>query len=191
VTAERPSSPDPEEAEGGGGFVKEDAEEEDGGEGGGGGFGGLEDKATIRTIRAKGVEGKILMHSHIQAKDVYQRQQGEFPLPSFPPYFSPTRSLQERERERAHLFVFFVFVQDTLIVWTEPDGTDIALSFADPDDCENVWEFVLEVQKMLDSGRCWCYPLLLSSQQPASRSEGGKGREEGREGRKLARELES
>ena len=41
---------------------------------------------------------------------------------------------------------------DTLIVWTEPNGTDIALSFADPNDCENVWEFVLEVQKMLDTG---------------------------------------
>ncbi|KAL7410975.1 component of IIS longevity pathway SMK-1-domain-containing protein [Mrakia frigida] len=101
--------PAEEEDGGGGGFVKEDAAEEDG-------AGGVENETTIRTIRSKGVEGKILMHSHIQGKDVYQRQ------------------------------------QDTLIVWTEPDGTDIALSFADPDDCENVWEFVLEVQKMLDSG---------------------------------------
>lgn len=44
-----------------------------------------------------------------------------------------------------------LFYADTLIVWTEPNGTDIALSFADPNDCENVWEFILEVQKMLDS----------------------------------------
>lgn len=40
---------------------------------------------------------------------------------------------------------------DTLIVWTEADGTDIALSFADPDDCENIWDFVIEVQRMLEA----------------------------------------
>lgn len=75
VTAEQ-TTPDPnEDASSGGGFVKEDDDEADGA----GGFvsGGVENKATIRTIRAKGVEGKILMHSHIQGKDVYQRQQGE------------------------------------------------------------------------------------------------------------------
>lgn len=41
---------------------------------------------------------------------------------------------------------------DTLIVWTEPDGTDIALSFANPEGCESIWGFILEVQKMLDNG---------------------------------------
>lgn len=39
--------------------------------------------------------------------------------------------------------------QDTLIVWTEVDGTDYALSFADIEGCTEVWEFILEVQKHL------------------------------------------
>ena len=42
--------------------------------------------------------------------------------------------------------------QDTLIVWTEPDGSDFALSFQDRAGCNEVWEFIMEVQKHL-SGR--------------------------------------
>lgn len=34
------------------------------------------DRETIAAVRSKGVEGKILMNSHIQGKDVYQKQQG-------------------------------------------------------------------------------------------------------------------
>lgn len=30
--------------------------------------------------------------------------------------------------------------QDTLVVWTEPDGTDMALSFQEADGCHEVWE---------------------------------------------------
>ncbi|KAH8118659.1 DUF625-domain-containing protein [Phellopilus nigrolimitatus] len=41
--------------------------------------------------------------------------------------------------------------QDTLIVWTEPDGTDFALSFQDIEGCSEVWEFIVEVQKHLNS----------------------------------------
>lgn len=37
--------------------------------------------------------------------------------------------------------------QDTLVVWTEPDGTDMALSFQEADGCHEVWEFLTEVQK--------------------------------------------
>ncbi|GJJ07253.1 hypothetical protein Clacol_001453 [Clathrus columnatus] len=39
--------------------------------------------------------------------------------------------------------------QDTLIVWTEPDGSDYALSFQDIDGCSEVWEFIGEVQRHL------------------------------------------
>ncbi|KAF8592690.1 DUF625-domain-containing protein [Ramaria rubella] len=39
--------------------------------------------------------------------------------------------------------------QDTLIVWTEPDGTDYALSFQDIEGCGEVWEFIAEVQRHL------------------------------------------
>ncbi|KAI0309050.1 component of IIS longevity pathway SMK-1-domain-containing protein, partial [Amylostereum chailletii] len=38
--------------------------------------------------------------------------------------------------------------QDTLIVWTEPDGVDFALSFQDPDGCSEVWNFITEVQRI-------------------------------------------
>lgn len=64
-----------------------------------------------------------------------------------------------------HELTTLSLLADTLVVWTEPDGTDIALSFADPEDCENVWEFVLDVQKMLDSSTC---SLSLSSYASAT-----------------------
>ncbi|KAF9534111.1 component of IIS longevity pathway SMK-1-domain-containing protein [Crepidotus variabilis] len=41
--------------------------------------------------------------------------------------------------------------QDTLIVWTEPDGVDYALSFQDPEGCAEVWTFILEVQHHLNT----------------------------------------
>ena len=36
---------------------------------------------------------------------------------------------------------------DTLIVWTEPTGVDFALSFQDPEGCEEVWNYIQEVQR--------------------------------------------
>ncbi|GJE87442.1 hypothetical protein PsYK624_035250 [Phanerochaete sordida] len=42
--------------------------------------------------------------------------------------------------------------QDTLIVWTEPDGVDYALSFQDPEGCAEVWNFIQDVQRHLTSG---------------------------------------
>lgn len=33
------------------------------------------------------------------------------------------------------------------MVWTEPDGTDMALSFQEFEGCHEVWEFLTEVQK--------------------------------------------
>ncbi|WVR03282.1 hypothetical protein IAU60_000273 [Kwoniella sp. DSM 27419] len=40
--------------------------------------------------------------------------------------------------------------QDTLVVWTEPaTGLDIALSFQDPEGCEDIWQFICEVQRHL------------------------------------------
>jgi hypothetical protein len=41
---------------------------------------------------------------------------------------------------------------DTLIVWTEPTtNLDIALSFQDGDGCEDIWQFICEVQKHLNN----------------------------------------
>ena len=42
--------------------------------------------------------------------------------------------------------------QETLIVWTEPDGIDYALSFQDPEGCGEVWNFIQEVQRHMNNG---------------------------------------
>ncbi|KAF2125983.1 DUF625-domain-containing protein [Dothidotthia symphoricarpi CBS 119687] len=41
--------------------------------------------------------------------------------------------------------------QDTLIVWTEQNGTDMALSFQEPEGCASIWDFVNEVQSRLQT----------------------------------------
>ncbi|KAI9804447.1 MAG: hypothetical protein M1825_001346 [Sarcosagium campestre] len=41
--------------------------------------------------------------------------------------------------------------QDTLIVWTEPNGVDMALSFQEADGCAMIWDFVGHVQQQLSS----------------------------------------
>ncbi|KIW16335.1 hypothetical protein PV08_06386 [Exophiala spinifera] len=41
--------------------------------------------------------------------------------------------------------------QDTLIVWTETNGTDMALSFQEAEGCAVIWEFVHQVQQQLMS----------------------------------------
>jgi protein phosphatase-4 regulatory subunit 3 len=38
---------------------------------------------------------------------------------------------------------------DTLIVWTELNGKDYALSFQDVEGCTEVWEFITEVRRHL------------------------------------------
>ncbi|KAK1232108.1 Platinum sensitivity protein [Marasmius sp. AFHP31] len=42
--------------------------------------------------------------------------------------------------------------QDTLIVWTEPDGVDYALSFQDKEGCAEVWNFIVDVQRHMNGG---------------------------------------
>ena len=45
-------------------------------------------------------------------------------------------------------------VPETLIVWTEPDGVDYALSFQEAEGCAEVWNFIAEVQQhMKASGK--------------------------------------
>ncbi|KAF3097385.1 Platinum sensitivity protein [Orbilia oligospora] len=41
--------------------------------------------------------------------------------------------------------------QETLIVWTEPNGTDMALSFQEPEGCAAIWDFVSHVQNRIMS----------------------------------------
>nr|XP_019048585.1 hypothetical protein I302_02357 [Kwoniella bestiolae CBS 10118]OCF27515.1 hypothetical protein I302_02357 [Kwoniella bestiolae CBS 10118] len=52
--------------------------------------------------------------------------------------------------------------QDTLIVWTEPaTGLDMALSFQDPEGCEDIWQFICEVQRHLLSMTCKSHSYFL------------------------------
>jgi protein phosphatase 4 regulatory subunit 3 len=77
-------------------------------------------------------------------------------------------------------------IPDTLIVWTEPDGTDYALSFQDIEGCGEVWEFIGEVQRHLQDKGVSCLrdtvsglsqltttllPLVLSAEEEAGTSE--------------------
>lgn len=39
--------------------------------------------------------------------------------------------------------------QDTLIVWTESNGTDMALSFQEAEGCQQTWEFVHDIQQRI------------------------------------------
>lgn len=39
--------------------------------------------------------------------------------------------------------------QDTLIVWTETNGVDMALSFQEAEGCQSIWEFVSDVQNRI------------------------------------------
>jgi protein phosphatase-4 regulatory subunit 3 len=39
--------------------------------------------------------------------------------------------------------------QETLIVWTEQNGVDMALSFQEAEGCSGIWEFVSEIQTRL------------------------------------------
>ncbi|KAG6891694.1 hypothetical protein C0992_010097 [Termitomyces sp. T32_za158] len=69
----------------------------------------------------------IILSTVIRSNDVYQRQQGVYE-------FSDTDTP-------------YTYCSDTLIVWTEPNGVDYALSFQDPEGCAEVWSFICDVQR--------------------------------------------
>ncbi|KAJ9106115.1 hypothetical protein QFC21_001257 [Naganishia friedmannii] len=56
--------------------------------------------------------------------------------------------------------------QETLIVWTEPTGIDVALSFQDPEGCNNIWDFIQEVQRHLQLIYDDQVPMSASSSSP-------------------------
>lgn len=74
---------------------------------------------------------EIILKTTIRSSDVYQCQQGRFALLV----------------HSGHVFMGSTY-PDTLIVWTEPDGVDYALSFQDPEGCMELWNFILEVQSL-------------------------------------------
>ena len=63
--------------------------------------------------------GRILLETKISKDDGYNKQQGEHP---------------EAVWKMGELIEL-----DTLIVWTESNGTDMALSFQEADGCSAIW----------------------------------------------------
>jgi protein phosphatase-4 regulatory subunit 3 len=53
--------------------------------------------------------------------------------------------------------------QDTLIVWSEPDGTDLALSFQEVSGCNDIWILLMEAQKRLRAEKSDIDQLPLST----------------------------
>ena len=43
-------------------------------------------------------------------------------------------------------------------MWTDPNGLDIALSFQDAEGCEDIWQFIIEVQRHLNNLPSMSYP---------------------------------
>ncbi|KAL0580514.1 Platinum sensitivity protein [Marasmius crinis-equi] len=60
--------------------------------------------------------------------------------------------------------------QDTLIVWTEPDGVDYALSFQDKEGCAEVWNFIVDVQRHMNGGEEQAGSINLESSSPMPES---------------------
>ncbi|TIA91402.1 hypothetical protein E3P99_01069 [Wallemia hederae] len=58
--------------------------------------------------------------------------------------------------------------QDTLIVWTESDGTDCALSFQEADGCLEMWDFISQVQRHVQKADD--YPYIIDSPVQRRRS---------------------
>lgn len=59
-----------------------------------------------------------------------------------------------------------ILVLETLIVWTEPDGVDYALSFQEAEGCAEVWNFIAEVQQHMkatgEQERFYCFVPQLT-----------------------------
>lgn len=104
-------------------------------------FGDFQDSEALLVARAEADFNHIILTTTIRSTDVYQRQQGSF---------SPSRSIQKLV-EHYNSYPFSSRSTETLIVWTEPDGVDYALSFQDPEGCAEVWNFIQEVQRHMNA----------------------------------------
>lgn len=96
-------------------------------------FGDFHENEAFLIARSESDFNQVILTTTIHANDVYQRQQGMLSSTGVPCGDNMGRPT------------------DTLIVWTEPDGIDYALSFQDPEGCLEVWNFIQDVQKHLAS----------------------------------------
>jgi protein phosphatase 4 regulatory subunit 3 len=104
--------------------------------------------AALLIARSERNYNDIILSTAIRSNDVYQRQQGSCDF--WLPLNLCRRCLSET---------------DTLIVWTEPDGVDYALSFQDPEGCSEVWNFICEVQQHMNAGGIPCDPLFQNQRK--------------------------
>lgn len=89
----------------------------------------------------------MLLETKIIKDDGYQKQQGKSHLHlSFirNPLWAPVGksgmiNKQHAARQVCSLCVSLMLDVETLIVWTEPHGTDMALSFQEPEGCAAIW----------------------------------------------------
>lgn len=86
---------------------------------------------------------KIILSTAIRSNDVYQRQQG---------MHTPPCILCRDFTTHCPCCSTLIRPVESLIVWTEPNGADYALSFQDAEGCAEVWNFIIEVQRHLNSG---------------------------------------
>lgn len=78
---------------------------------------------------------ELLLSSRVEKDDIYARQQGRCYVVS-----------------ELRVGLELTACTDTLIVWTEPASQlDIALSFQDAEGCEDIWQFISEVQRHLNN----------------------------------------
>lgn len=74
----------------------------------------------------------MLLETKISKDDGYQKQQGPLPLRPFAASHAASEIAEcELTFPRRDL--------ETLIVWTEPNGTDMALSFQEAEGCAVIW----------------------------------------------------
>ena len=82
-------------------------------------------------------------------EDIYQRQQGAWPLqqPQRLSTSPPRRPAAPPPRSRYGLSARRELCADTIVSWNEPEtGVDYALSFQDPDGCTELWEQICSLQ---------------------------------------------
>ncbi|KAJ5619198.1 hypothetical protein N7510_003182 [Penicillium lagena] len=86
-------------------------------------------------VESEDQPNRVLLETKITKDDGYQKQQGLCP--------PPADSWSNKWLLMTH------HATETLIVWTEQNGTDMALSFQEAEGCAVIWDFVNTVQQHL------------------------------------------
>ncbi|OKL57790.1 hypothetical protein UA08_07025 [Talaromyces atroroseus] len=85
-------------------------------------------------VESEDEKGRCLLNTSIGKDDGYQKQQG---------------AVSWATGQTALILIRSFLLIETLIVWTEANGTDMALSFQEADGCAAIWDYVNSVQHHL------------------------------------------